>query len=105
MNRAAALGIPLAIGVALGAGVVSATGYCRSRAGGFDFLLKWSYAVVARSPPVVARSPDRATGPTEGLLFVRGDLRSGQWSGQETRPQRESLAGASGSLQLNCGGV
>src|SRR4051812_27407082 len=45
-----------------------------------------------RLPLVVARSPDRATAPTAGLLFVVLPLREtfGQsgWPGPETRPQR-----------------
>src|SRR5437879_5200339 len=36
----------------------------------------------------VARSPDLATGPTEGLRrFEGGDLRSAEWHGRETMPQ------------------
>src|SRR5262245_19008516 len=48
--------------------------------------------IVARSSRVVARSPDRATLPTAGLLFAdprptRETLGPAPWHGQETVPQ------------------
>src|SRR5262249_12321614 len=54
-------------------------------------------------PPVVARSPDRATRPTEALLFVTlgGDLRSGPWRGHlrlaATADVRSRFEGQTGS--------
>src|SRR5581483_907219 len=44
--------------------------------------------VVTPAEPVVARSPDRATGPDRRSPERPGDQRSSPWHGQETAPQR-----------------
>ena len=41
---------------------------------------------------VMSPSPDRDTGPTEGLLRSTGHLRSGRWPGRETRPQQAATS-------------
>src|SRR5881392_32149 len=56
---------------------------------------------VLRTLLVVARSPDRATGPTEGLR-IKGDLRSAEWHGQETVPQRVARSGDRATTMLSC---
>src|SRR5262249_28447223 len=57
------------------------------------YILTYTFTAVLTSAfsCAVAGCPDPATHPTEGLLLLQGDLRSGPWHGQETVPQRGGL--------------
>jgi cyclic beta-1,2-glucan synthetase len=53
-----------------------------------DSLLAELRGIDATLSPVVAWSPDHATGVDRRSPEARGDLRSAEWHGQETMPQR-----------------
>src|SRR5206468_1618864 len=63
-----------------------------------------THLLAQHSPLVVARSPDRVTSADRRSQGIPGDLRSAEWSGQETRPQQK-LAMAMRSLGRSRAGV